>query len=430
MQFRRDGQDDVHRSSHFRPVPAARLDALLARLARRYRVPGAQLAVAQGDDVTFAQTGVRHRDRPEPMLAGSAVPVGSVTKLATATLAMVLVADGDLDLDEPVGDVLGAPGLPVSLTTRRLLSHTSGLPSDPAETAGPLPKELRSAAPVCPPGTAFSYSNLGYALVGSVIEAVTGMGWREAVDAVVLRPLKIDPVFVGDTAVVSGHAGDRPVEQVLPPMLDAAGALAMSATDLVALGRVHLGKPGLLDVVTAADMHRRVPVAAPFGLADGWGLGIAHFGDEDTGWLGHDGTADGTSCHLRIDQAGACVVALTANGTTGVDLWHALAGELGELGVELPPRPGRSAAASTIPFPAGDFGTYRNGAIDYAITPDEGGARLVVDGEVFPGLVLHADRTFTVRDPATGRVTPCGRFHGEPGAATAVEIGGRLAARC
>jgi len=87
------------------------------------------------------------------------------------------------------------------------------------------------------------------------------------------------------------------------------------------------------------------------------------------------------------------------------------------------------AARGPVPVPPGDFGTYRNGAIDYAITPDgDGGACLVVDGEVFPELALHDDRTFTVRDPATGRATPCGRFRGEPGAAAAVEIGGRLAA--
>ncbi|MGK3203360.1 serine hydrolase domain-containing protein [Amycolatopsis sp. MEPSY49] len=419
-------RDVLDRRAGTRPVPAARLDALLAGLVRGHRVPGAQLAVWQGDEAAVVQAGVRHHHRPGAMLPASAVPVGSITKLVTATLAMVLVADDDLDLDEPVGDVLGVSGLPAELTTRRLLSHTGGLPSDPADLAGSVLKEVRGAAPVCPPGTAFSYSNLGYALIGEVIEEITGMSWREAAEAIVLRPLDIEPVFVDDPGVVSGHAGDRPVEQILPPMLDPAGALAMSAADLVSLGRVHLGKPGLLDVVTAADMHRRVPGAEPFGLADGWGLGIAHFGDPDNGWLGHDGTADGTSCHLRIDQAGACVVALTTNGTTGADLWHALAAGLADLGIDVPSRAAQATAATrVVPMPSGDFGAYYNGSIEYVITAD----RLVVDGEVFPELVLRDDRTFTVRDPATGRVTPCGRFRGEPGAAAAVEIGGRLAGR-
>ncbi|MFK0247771.1 serine hydrolase domain-containing protein [Amycolatopsis azurea] len=418
-----------------RPVPAARFQETLNDLAYRHGVPGAQLAVLQDGLTTVVQTGVEHQDRRRPMTASSAVPTGSVTKLATATVVMALIADDDLELDQTAAEILGVPGLGEELTPRHLLSHTSGLPSDPADVTGACLREIRAATPVCPPGTAFSYSNLGYALVGSLIEAVTGMTWREAVEAILLRPLKIEPAYAESPRTVSGHgrptgpAGARPVEQALPPMLEAAGALALSAADLVELGRVHLGKPGLLDVVTAADMHRRVPDAEPFGLADGWGLGIAHYEDDDEVWLGHDGTADGTACHLRIDQAGACVVAFTANGAAGSEMWDDLVAELRVLGIALPKRR-VPAAAHPVPIPAGDFGTYRNGALDYTIRPGEhGGAELVVDGEIFPCLTLHDDAAFTVRDPATGRATPCGRLRGTPGEATAIEIGGRLARR-
>ncbi|MEQ0563560.1 serine hydrolase domain-containing protein [Amycolatopsis sp. NEAU-NG30] len=416
---------EAHRSAS---ATAEQLHAVLSHLTRRHRVPGAQLAVLHRGEKTVVQTGVERRD--QPMTAVSPVPIGSITKVATATVAMALAADDDLDLDEPAGDVLGVSGLPAWLTPRLLLSHTSGLPSDPADGAGSCLRQIRAAEPVCPPGTAFSYSNLGYALVGSLIEAVTGMTWREAVEAILLDPLGIEPAYVDSPATVSGHAhGGRAVGQLLPPMLEPAGALALSAADLAELGRVHLGKPGILDVVTAADMHRRVPAARPYGLADGWGLGLAHFGDGDDAWLGHDGTADGTACHLRIDQAGECVVAFTANGAGGTDLWHDLTDELRGLDFALPLPRFREPDARPVPMPAGDFATYRNGAIDYTIRPGDGGVCLVVDGDVFPELTRYDDATFTVRDPATGRATPCGRFHGTPGAATAVEIGGRLARR-
>ncbi|WP_410598327.1 serine hydrolase domain-containing protein [Amycolatopsis sp. lyj-90] len=415
------------------PVTTGQLQDVLTRLACSYGVPGAQLAMLRDGLKTVVQTGVEHQDRRRPMDTASAVPIGSITKLATATVAMVLVADDDLELDQPAGEVLGVTGLDDRFTPRRLLSHTSGLPSDPADVTAACLREIRAAEPVCPPGSAFSYSNLGYALVGSLIEAVTGMTWREAVEAILLRPLGIEPAYADSPRTVSGHAtgpgGARPVEQALPPLLEPAGALALSADDLVELGRVHLGKPGLLDVVTAADMHGRIPGAEPFGLADGWGLGIAHYDGEDDVWLGHDGTADGTSCHLRIDQAGACVVAFTANGAAGTRMWQDLITELRALGLELPAqRP--PAATRPVPIPAGDFGTYRNGAIDYTIQGDEnGGAILVVDGEIFPELTLHDDATIAVRDPATGDATPCGRLRGAPGKATAIEVGGRLAGR-
>ncbi|WP_039794641.1 serine hydrolase domain-containing protein [Amycolatopsis alba] len=415
-------------------MPEKGFQEVLRSLAGRHGVPGAQLAVFEDGQTTVVQTGVEHQDRRRPMCATSAVPSGSVTKVVTATVVMALIADDDLELDQPAGEILGVHGLDERLTPRHLLSHTSGLPSDPADVTGSCLSEIRAAVPVATPGTAFSYSNLGYALVGSLIEAVTGMTWREAVEAILLRPLKIEPAYAESPRTVSGHgrstgpAGARPVAQALPPMLEPAGALALSAADLVELGRVHLGKPGLLDVVTAADMHRRVPDAEPFGLADGWGLGIAHYEDDEV-WLGHDGTADGTACHLRIDQAGACVVAFTANGAAGTEMWDDLVTELRGLGIALPKRR-LPEAARPIPIAAGDFGTYRNGALDYTIRPGKhGGAELVVDGEIFPELTLHDDAAFTVRDPATGRATPCGRLRGTPGEATAIEIGGRLARR-
>ncbi|MFI6303329.1 serine hydrolase domain-containing protein [Amycolatopsis thailandensis] len=416
-------------------MPTRRFQEVLTGLVSRHGVPGAQLAVLEAGLTTVVQTGVEHQDRRRPMSPSSAVPIGSVTKLATATVVMALIADDDLELDQPVGEILGDPGLAEGMTPRHLLSHTSGLPSDPADVTGACLREIRAAVPVSPPGTAFSYSNLGYALVGSVIEAVTGMTWREAVEAILLRPLKIEPAYAGSPRTVTGHgratgpSGARPVEQALPPMLEPAGALALSAADLIELGRVHLGKPGLLDVVTAADMHRRVPDAEPFGLADGWGLGIAHYEEDGEVWLGHDGTADGTSCQLRIDQGGACVVAFTANGTAGTDMWHDLVAELRALDIAIPERR-QPVPARPVPFPAGDFGTYRNGALDYTIRPGgHAGADLVVDGEIFPEFTLHDDASFTVRDPVTGRPTPCGRLRGTPGAATAIEIGGRLARR-
>ncbi len=431
MRHAREGYD---RSSR-QPVTERQLQDVLTRLARLHEVPGAQFAMLRDGRKTVVQTGVEHQDRQRRMAASSAVPIGSITKLATATVAMVLVADDDLELDQPAGEVLGVAGLDERYTPRHLLSHTSGLPSDPADVAAACLREIRAAVPVCPPGSAFSYSNLGYALVGSMIEAVTGMTWREAVKAILLHPLKIEPAYAESPRTVSGHAhatgqgGARPIEQALPPLLEPAGALALSAGDLVELGRIHLGKPGLLDVVTAADMHGRVPGAEPFGLADGWGLGIAHYDDEGDVWLGHDGTADGTSCHLRIDQAGACVVAFTANGAAGTRMWQDLSTELRALGLDLPAqRP--PEVSRPVPIPAGDFGTYRNGAIDYMIQADgDGGAVLVVDGELFADLTLHEDATFTVRDPATGAATPCGRLRGVPGAATAIEVGGRLAGR-
>jgi CubicO group peptidase (beta-lactamase class C family) len=242
---------------------------------------------------------------------------------------MILVADGDLDLDAPLDEYL--PDLAVAGTTlRQLLSHTSGLACDPvvedvtaATIARYVRDHVRGHHTVLPPGAAFSYSNMGYVLVGHLIETVTGMSWWEAMSSILLRPLGIDPAFVvGGTGaaagrpIATGHsvnpAADRtrPAGQSLAACEAPAGALAVSAVDLVALGQMHTDGAvrGLLPAPLAAQMRTPVPAADPFGLADGWGLGLALYGGSDGrgdgggdvrgagGWVGHDGNAPPATC--------------------------------------------------------------------------------------------------------------------------------------
>ncbi|HKN99447.1 MAG TPA: serine hydrolase domain-containing protein [Pseudonocardiaceae bacterium] len=413
---------------------AADLGARLAELANRHHVPGAQFAWYDGDDTIVVHTGVERHGRPVAMDASSKVPIGSITKACTATVAMMLVADGDLELDEPVSAVLGPVAHGDTLTLRHLLCHTSGLPSDPAADATTCSRELAKVAPVCAPGAMFSYSNFGYAVVGAMIEAATGMSWREAVDAVLCQPVGIEPAFVDEPLDVAGHvvsaSSVRVVDQVLPPLLAPAGALALSAADLVTFGRLHLAEPEPLDATT--QMYTRVAGVQPFGIADGWTLGLSMF-DSDKGveWLGHDGAADGTSCHLRIDQAGGGVLALTTNATTGMDLWRSLVEELRSLGVPLARPRARLCRGDPVPLPPEYTGTYRNGDTEYVVAPDIHGVPCVtVDGEVFPELLVDSDGVFSVREPVSGQQADCGRFLLDPyGAVTALEAGGRVARR-
>jgi CubicO group peptidase (beta-lactamase class C family) len=428
---------------------AARFSELLAR----HRVPGGQLVVCRGGRSTSVHAGERRAG--QPMTEHTPVPVGSVTKVCTAAMALTLVADGDLGLDDPLGDHLpelraGSRGLAGQVTLRQALSHTSGLPGslgeldNTATSARRYAAECaRHAAPVCPPGTGFSYSNVGYALVGRLIEVVTGQSWAEAVDAVLLRPLGVRPTFLadpdpaGDTA--SGHSATadgrfREVAQTTPVALAAAGGLALSATDLAAVGRALLapdapGAVDLLDPAALAELHRPVPHAEPFGLADGWGLGLAVFGDGR--WTGHDGTADGTSCHLRVDRRSGDVVALTTNCATGVELWEELIDVLSKLGIPVSSyRLPLSATAITPPEDC--FGDYVNGPVEYSVAARADGQPYVaVGGEVYPELTVDERWAFSVRDPRSGRRLPGGRFLRDPrtGRINGLLSGGRLARR-
>lgn len=423
----------------------SRLAARLAELADAHATPGAQFAVHHdGRTWTWERGEVRAGSRV-PMTPDSPVPIGSVTKAVTATAAMVLVGDGDLDLDEPVADQVpdlrALPGpLRARLTPRHLLGHTGGLPADHPEVRAATARRhvldcCRGADPLAEPGQLFSYSNVGYLLVGHVVGAVTGMGWAEAVEALVLGPAGVPARFaVGDDVadgLVSGHSVRggvaRPVAQSLSPVEAPAGALAASAADLVRFGRALLDPDGPLEPGARKEMTTAVPGAEPFGLADGWGLGLARYGPGGA-TVGHDGTGDGTSCHLRVNTATGTVVALTANASTGFALWRELAPLLPGLGVPVADYDPLSVAGGPLDPPADCLGEYANGDVGYVVARAGGGLRLTVDGEPFADLTVYSGLRFLMRDCGTGAIDQAGRFVSDrDGRVLGLQVGGRLA---
>ena len=428
---------------------------VLPALARRHRVPGAQLAISHDGETVAGEAGELESGSGRRVTGDAAFPVGSITKCFTATVAMILVADGDLDPDLPVGDCLPGLGrLGDLVSLRQLLSHTSGLADisgmedlSTATLRRYVADHAREENLVLRPGTGFSYSNPGYALACLLIETVTGMAWAESVESILLRPLEIKPAFVGlpgapppARPVATGHSVNvtagrtRPVQQCEAPAIAPAGALAVSATDLVKLGMMHVGTgvPALLPAADAATMRQAVPCADPFGLADGWGMGLAVYRHEAAEWVGHDGNADGTSCHLRIDPAGGWVIALTANASTGTALWRDLLAELSRAGIPVGPCASPAPGGPRTSPPAGCAGRYANGDTEYVVTAGtRGTVHLSVDGENFVPLAFHEGLAFSVHDPASGQQVLGGRFVREPstGRIHGIHVGGRLARR-
>ncbi|MGH3844310.1 MAG: serine hydrolase domain-containing protein [Pseudonocardiaceae bacterium] len=429
--------------------------ATLAKLADTYHVPGAQLAVHRAGVTVAVEVGEQEHGSGIPVTRQTAFPTGSISKAVTATLAMILVGDGDLELDAvleehlPELDDLGG-----QLTLRQLLSHTSGFASSPDTPELPTLSRGRYVREHCRwqdlilvPGVAFSYSNRNYVLVAHLIETITRMNWAEAVESILLRPLGIDLALVGGSGrgpggrpIATGHSVNtavgrtRPVEQSVAPAEAPAAALAMSAIDLVALGLMHIGPgfPELLPAAHAEQMRQAIPGIEPFGLADGWGPGLAVYQGETTTWVGHDGNANGTSCYLRIDPANGCVVALTTNANTGSAVWEEL-----QVAIGLANPPGtplqRDRSSRVAADAAAEFvGSYSNGPTEFVITEgDDGGLFLEIGGELVARLAFYNDRDFLIQDPISGQGQHAGRFLRDPSTRQVahLQIGGRLAPR-
>jgi CubicO group peptidase (beta-lactamase class C family) len=394
-----------------------------------------------------------------PVTVASAFPLGSLTKPFTATLAAILADDGEVGFDEPLSGPLPELGpRGAELTLRRLLSHTSGLAAGAEDTGnGTSPTRRQWLPGHCHPawpgiGGPFSYSNVGYILTGHLVETVTGMTWWEAVKDLLLTPLDIMPSFVtgprttrraitGHTVSGNGTAGGRAAGGGVLPVMEEAdspveapdGALALSAADLVTFARLHLSDPALPTLLGEVTLRRMRTdqltdtAIGPYGMADGWGLGWAIHRRDGVGWLGHDGTGEGTSCHLRFEPVQGTVVALTTNANTGLGLWRDLVDRLAHAGIEVGDHRPLDDPGPPVPAPPGSAGTYANGQARFEVTADgDDGLRLRSAGTLtcFPGLVFAVGEP-----PPEGRMTHAGRFLRDGRRIDLIQVTGRLARR-
>ncbi|WP_329070392.1 serine hydrolase domain-containing protein [Amycolatopsis sp. NBC_01480] len=358
-----------------------------------HHVPGASLAVLADGEIHELASGLLHRGTGVEATTDSVFQVGSVTKIHTATLVMRLVDTGELDLDARVVDVLPGfetadPAATGRITVRQLLSHTSGLTCDFTHDTGRgddcLARYVEAAAGValdCPPGTAISYSSVGYNVLGRIVEVLTGKTWDEAVRDLLCAPLGLTHTVTLPEDVLAfrasmGHLGEpgewpdpapswNPLPRSSAPY---GGQLCATAADLVRLARLHLDGgvapdgTRLLSASTVAAMQQRETHTPDHWTvsSDGWGLGWTLYDWGGIGGFGHDGATIGHYAYLRVVPAAGVVVALLTNGGDARHLYESLVGELLSTlaGVELPPPFAPPTVPSTVDIGA-IAGRYR-----------------------------------------------------------------------
>src|SRR2546423_12698281 len=173
------------------PVDRDSLRRRLDELLTEHKVPGAALGVLHGDQVTEVASGVVNRRTGVETTPDTLFQIGSLTKVWTATLVMMLVDEGVLDLDAPVRTYL--PEFRVAdadvterVTLRHLLSHSSGIGGDHILDTGRGDDTLERYVETCAElgqehdlGVTMSYCNTGYGVLGRVIEKVTGKVWDQ-----------------------------------------------------------------------------------------------------------------------------------------------------------------------------------------------------------------------------------------------------------
>jgi len=256
------------------------MTAKISEYIRVTGIPAFAVGIVRGQDLVYARGfgRVRRHGSDDEVTPDTVFPSCSTAKPLAGSMIMKLVEGGLLELDRPVIEYLPRLQYPEGgdvsrVTLRHLLTHTSGLSSDPDFPGrffrdGPesLGDHVRMDVPcykvIGPPGQVFWYSNPGFNIAGYLAEYVTGTNFSKLVNDLILAPASMtatsfDPASRLTEAMVE-------VEDVAPPahlpIPYPAGGAVTTIRDLskFAISHMHGGvlpQGRLLEDATVSQMH-------------------------------------------------------------------------------------------------------------------------------------------------------------------------------
>ena len=320
----------------------ARLDRIVNDAMRAEQIPAVTVAVMSGGRLTYSRAfGIADLENSVPATPETLIRTASIAKPIAAVATMTLVESGKLDLDAPV-QTYCAPFPPKQwpITTRELLSHTSGIRHyNPGEMENTHHYQwmadgfaIFAGDPLLfRPGTGYQYSTYGYTVVGCAIEGAARERFRDYVAAHVLKPAGMTHTFVDDVYEIvphRAHGYQKLNGEVRNASLQDSsyespgGGYVTTAEDLVRFAQALLdGK--LLKPAMLKEMWTATAVSA-----NSYGLGFEL--PERGKFVLHTGGQPGTSTELFIipQERFALAVLTNMDGVRIRDLVRALVQEM------------------------------------------------------------------------------------------------------
>jgi CubicO group peptidase (beta-lactamase class C family) len=436
------------------PVAAGAQDfqTKVAKFVREYRLCGASAGVVHGGELVWSG-GAGFADADGGRAAGPDVlyRIASITKTFTGTAVMQLRDAGLLDLDDPVvkwipelGDSASPAGMG-AVTIRRLLSHESGLVSEPPGTdflagepsyEGVAARNLERVGEIfaaVPPNTQTKYSNLGYQMLGEIVQRASGTPYRQYIDDRILTPLAMSSTGFEPLATelaarrATGYAAaalsdELSVAPAMPPVW-AEGGLWSTVEDLASWLSFQLAAHAdavadtaeagvgseVLASATRREMHK------PRYLSDeewstAWGITWYSVRKDNVTWVQHSGGLPGFTSDVCFDRGSRVGAIVLLNGIADPS---ALAMSLAAAGRDLAEAaaPELHRPAATPPDVTALLGFYAPPDMSYLVRVEWRDGKLTLVDTSAPDDKLPLDRG---AEPGTFVAAPGYRASGEP----------------
>lgn len=302
----------------------ATITAIVEKYVARPEIAGVSVAVIHAGKVLLTE-GFGHADVENEVKASAntVYRIGSISKTFVAAAVLKLVEDEKVSLDDPVTKWLAeAPASASAITIQHLLSHTSGLSRDAVRDSSWIRATLEAPRSAVP-GVTFSYSNVGFALLGEIIEVASKRSYADYLRDEILDPLALNATTECDEKSIIRHraegyswgggglVNDAPLDSSV--VLRYAGGLCSSITDMVRwITLLREGKlsPAIWEAMTTPrslnDGSAR-PHAFGFRVAKGDGGKV----------ISHSGAVNGFLSRIVHDETKQVTIVVLINSESG-----------------------------------------------------------------------------------------------------------------
>ena len=332
-----------------------KINAMIAADVARNPIGSVTVGLVSGKQLIWTKSyGDADMEKKIPADADTVYRIGSITKMFTALMLEQLVETGKVHLSDPVEkyfpeikQVKGAfPDAP-PITLIQLATHTSGLGREPDDvetaTAGPVADWENTLITALPhvkydfePGTRFSYSNIGYAILGAALSRAAGEPYVEYVPRHIFAPLGMTHSAMEWNAQMAPHLakgylvmGPGNVDSDTPERENKNGrgykvpngTIYTTLSDLARFASFEMGQgPDAALKKASLDLfQRQIIVPADIGLTSGYGIGFQV--DRHDGYVafGHSGAVAGYTSALLMNRARGIGVIVFSNGAADPD---------------------------------------------------------------------------------------------------------------
>ncbi|MBO0323006.1 beta-lactamase family protein [Muricauda sp. CAU 1633] len=327
------------------------LQTKLNSIVRENNLPGVTFSLLLNEEhqITLA-AGFSDTEEKIPMRPDSKMPAGSVGKIFFAAVALKMIQEGKLNLDDKASSYLGDTDWYSTFPNHddikiiNLMNHTSGLPrhlfqpefmedfvKDPKKKRAPVDciQSIANKEPVHPVGKGWAYSDTNYILLGLIVEKITGRDFYDLIQEQILDPLWLDLTVPQRSdqieGLAQGYVGpnnpfglpkkvvDTDGNFVLDPSFEwAGGGFVSNPKDLTKMVK-FIQEGEYLDEDTKTKLRKAVSMSTGQAFDNGYGLGTFVWSKRNDTRYGHSGFFPGYVSHVEYSQNRQYALAIQVN---------------------------------------------------------------------------------------------------------------------